>query len=404
MTLLERRRNAPLIEPAAETVVPITVLPVRHQPARAADLVGSEFLESLGVAVYVTDADGRIQLFNSAAAELWGRRPEPNELWCGSWRLYWPDGRPMAHDECPMAICLKEQREVRGYEAMAERPDGTIVWFEPYPSPLRDVDGRVIGAVNVLVDITARRRAEEQVRATADELRASNAIKDEFLGLVSHELRTPVTTIFGNARLLGERGARLGEEARQAMVDDIAGESERLLSIIENLLTLTRIEAGVQAELEPQVLSHLVRKSVDSFRGRQPGRQIDVSVDPTYIIVEADRAHLEIVFDNLLTNADKYSPHDEPIEVVVRASDGDAQVLVRDRGIGLPEGDPGQVFGAFYRSTAARERATGIGIGLTVCRRLAELQGGQMWARPRDGGGSEFGLALPLAPDPGAGA
>lgn len=287
---------------------------------------------------------------------------------------------------------------------MAERPDGTMVWFEPYPSPLRDANGTMIGAVNVMVDITARHLAQEQVRASADELRASNAIKDEFLGLVSHELRTPVTTIFGNARLLGDRGARIEEVARLSMVQDIADESERLLSIIENLLTLTRIEAGVKADLEPQVLSHLVRKAVASIRNRQAGRTIELTVDPTYIIVEADRAQLDIVLENLLSNADKYSPRELPVEVIVRASGGEAHVLVRDRGIGLPEGDAAQVFGAFYRSPAARVKATGIGIGLTVCRRLAELQGGRMWARRRAGGGAEFGLALPLATDPGGAA
>ena len=369
-----------------------------------AGIVSPEFLDALAVAVYVTDADGRIVMFNEAAAELWGRRAEPGDMWCGSWRLYWPDGRPMRHEECPMAICLRERRPVRGYEAMAERPDGTMVWFEPYPSPLLDADGRMVGAVNVMVDVTARRRAEEHVRTVADELRASNAIKDEFLGLVSHELRTPVTTIFGNARLLGDRGARLDEDARTSMVQDIAGESERLLAIVENLLTLTRIEAGTQADLEPQVLSHLVRRAAETFRARQSQRRIDLSIDPAYIIVEADRAHLEIIFENLLNNADKYSSRDEPIEIVVRGDGGEAQVLVRDRGIGLPEDDPGQVFGAFYRSPAARAKATGIGIGLTVCRRLAELQGGRMWAEPRLGGGAEFGLALPLAPDPGAAA
>src|SRR5258706_4809553 len=80
------------------------------------------FLESLAVAVYTTDADGRITFFNDAAVELWGRRPELGEEWCGSLRLFHRDGRPMSHDECPMAICLKENRTVRGWQAIAERP------------------------------------------------------------------------------------------------------------------------------------------------------------------------------------------------------------------------------------------------------------------------------------------
>jgi PAS domain-containing protein len=83
-----------------------------------------QFLESLGVAVYTTDAEGRITFYNEAAAAFWGRRPELGEMWCGSLRLYWPDGSDLPHDECPMAIALRERRSVRGYEAVVERPDG----------------------------------------------------------------------------------------------------------------------------------------------------------------------------------------------------------------------------------------------------------------------------------------
>src|SRR6478752_5492935 len=101
-------------------------------------MIGSkEVLEALPVAVYLTDTEGRLTFYNEAAAEFWGFRPELySSLWCGSWRLYWPDGRPMAHDECPMAVALREGRELRGVEALAERPDGSRVPFIPYPTLL----------------------------------------------------------------------------------------------------------------------------------------------------------------------------------------------------------------------------------------------------------------------------
>jgi PAS domain S-box-containing protein len=359
-----------------------------------------EFLEALGVAVYTTDAKGRITFFNQAAAAFWGRRPEIGEEWCGSWRIYHPDGRPMPHAECPMAIALKENREVRGSQAIAERPDGTRVAFVPYPTPLRNDRGELIGAVNVLVDITERKRAEDALRRAAEALRASNAVKDEFLGLVSHELRTPVTTIFGNARLLRDRGDRLAEDARQSMIADIAHDSERLLGIIENMLLLTRLEAGPQPELEPNVLPHVVRKSVESFLRRYPGRKVTMTADPRHVIVEADRTYVELLVENLLANADKYSAPGTEIEVEVRARDGEAQVVVLDRGIGLSDVELAQIFAPFYRSEEAKRQANGIGIGLAVCKRVAEAQAGRIWARSRQGGGSEFGFALPLV-DPG---
>jgi two-component system CheB/CheR fusion protein len=120
-----------------------------------------DLVNALPAAVYTTDAAGRITFYNEAAAALWGRRPTIGaDWWCGSWRLYWPDGRPMAHDECPMAIALKTGRPVRGEEAVAERPDGTRFPFVPYPTPLYDPTGKLIGAVNMLADITEQKRAE----------------------------------------------------------------------------------------------------------------------------------------------------------------------------------------------------------------------------------------------------
>jgi PAS domain S-box-containing protein len=360
-------------------------LPLGRRPYR-------ELLQALGVAVYTTDAEGRITFYNEAAAEFWGRRPELGEEWCGSWRLYWSDGTPMAHAECPMAIALREERAVRGYEAVAERPDGTRVSFVPYPTPLHDPAGNMVGAVNVLVDITERRRAE-------DALLASNAVKDEFLGLVSHELRTPVTTIFGNARLLRDRGTRIPEHDRESMVADIAEDSERLLGIIENLLLLTRLGATPNIDLEPQVLAHVVRKAIDSFRRRHPGRNVTLHSEPRHIIVEADRTYLELVMENLLSNADKYSPAHSDVDVVIRVDEADALVSVLDRGIGIGAADAEKLFTPFYRTDAAKSHANGIGIGLAVCKRVVDSQGGRIWARPRQGGGSELAFALPLATD-----
>jgi PAS domain S-box-containing protein len=130
-----------------------------------------ELLGALPAAVYTTDAAGRITYFNEAAAELWGHRPQlGTSEWCGSWKLYWADGTPLPHDQCPMAIALKENRPVRGAEAIAERPDGTRVPFIPYPTPLLDEHGKLVGAVNMLVDITERKQAEERQELLLREL------------------------------------------------------------------------------------------------------------------------------------------------------------------------------------------------------------------------------------------
>jgi PAS domain S-box-containing protein len=128
-------------------------------------------LEALPAAVYTTDAAGRITFYNQAAVDLWGHSPELGKSeWCGSWKLYWPDGKPLPHGECPMAMALKENRPIRDAEAVAERPDGTRVPFIPYPTPLYDASGTLVGAVNMLVDITHRKREEERQALLVREL------------------------------------------------------------------------------------------------------------------------------------------------------------------------------------------------------------------------------------------
>ena len=193
-----------------------------------------ELLEALPAAVYTTDAAGRITFYNQAAVELWGCRPELGESeWCGSWRLYWPDGTPMRHDECPMAVALKENRAVRGGEAIAEQPDGTRVPFMACPTPLRDGAGVLVGAVNMLVDITHRKQSEERVMMLAGEVvhRANNllAVVQATVRLTQAETVEELKeAIHGRIQALGHAHALLaqsrwsGAELEQLVEDELA--------------------------------------------------------------------------------------------------------------------------------------------------------------------------------------
>ena len=120
-------------------------------------------LQALPVAIYTTNATGKITFYNQAAADFAGRHPElGHDEWCVTWRLYQPDGTPLPHNECPMAVALKERRPIRGEEAVAERPDGTRIPFRAYPTPMFNAAGKLMGAINLLMDISDQKRVQSE--------------------------------------------------------------------------------------------------------------------------------------------------------------------------------------------------------------------------------------------------
>lgn len=149
----------------------ITVRKSLEAANREAERRLADLLDALPSAVYTTDANGKVTYFNQACVKLAGRVPAiGTDEWCITWRLFWPDGTPMPHAACPMATALSENRAIQGVEAMAERPDGTRVPFLAYPAPLHNEAGELIGAVNMLVDITERKVAEDHRQLLLNEL------------------------------------------------------------------------------------------------------------------------------------------------------------------------------------------------------------------------------------------
>lgn len=171
-----------------------------------------QVLEALPAAVYTTDASGRITYYNRAASDLAGRTPTIGvDEWCVTWRLYTKDGDFLPHDQCPMAIALKEQRPVRGMEAWAERPDGTRVPFIPFPTPLYDEAGRMTGAINMLVDIRERKKAEETQSLLIDEL--NHRVKNT-LAIVQALAQQSLRHSGGTKEFVENFSGRLGALAR----------------------------------------------------------------------------------------------------------------------------------------------------------------------------------------------
>jgi signal transduction histidine kinase len=245
------------------------------------------------------------------------------------------------------------------------------------------------------------RRRQYQLRAHLQEreamlnaLETANAAKDEFLGLISHELRTPATTISGGAKILRRRGKKLAESDRDELMLGIDEEADRLCIMIENLLLVSRADS---VDLrEPTLVQRGIEHSVDAFR-HVAARQIRVSAPPDLPPAICNAELFEHVMNNLLTNADKYTANDEPIDISAWARPGAIELVVADRGRGVAPDELDRIFERFYRNSDAARTARGLGLGLTVCRRLLDSQGGRIWATPREGGGLEVHVLLPLA-------
>lgn len=242
----------------------------------------------------------------------------------------------------------------------------------------------------------ARLYAESQ--AAQEELREASRAKDDFLGIVSHELRTPITTIYGGARLLGARRDQLSSENADELISDIEQESERLYRLVQNLLVLARSER-TEVEKEPVSLRQQTQKLIAMFARRRAHRIVDVRIEPGAEVAWAEDSYLDQIMLNLLTNADKYSPPELPIEIEISVEGGEHIFRVLDRGPGVKDTEIDLIFESFFRSNVTADQARGTGVGLAVCRRLVVAQGGRVWANLREGGGLEVGFALPALVD-----
>jgi two-component system sensor histidine kinase KdpD len=241
------------------------------------------------------------------------------------------------------------------------------------------------------VDTVEREGQLARQREAEAALRGALSLRNEFLGLVSHELRTPMTVVRGLASILDRK--ELPKEELAAVYGDLRDESERLYWLIENMLRLARLEAGQRPETDDLML----RRTLKAIVGRleRNVRSLDVRVDlpPSDTIVSAIETYLEQILQNLLQNAAKYSERGTPVDISTVVGRETVQIRVADRGMGVS--DTESVFQPFQREEDADKRASGLGLGLAVCKALVEAQGGRIWVEQRAGGGSEFCFTLP---------
>jgi PAS domain S-box-containing protein len=333
------------------------------------------------VGIIVTDEYGNCLFVNQHWLEFTGLGTEDAAMGLGWVETLHPDDRDRVFAEWSSSAA---RGGFHSSEYRHLQPNGKTVWVKGSSTQLPGSDGQLAGYIGTITDITALKQAEQ--------------LKDQFLSLVSHELRTPLATIYGSSRLLKERFDRIEESDRAQLLTDVVSEAERLQRIIENLLLLTRLDAtGV--ELEPVSVQVTSWRLLEKVKARNPHRDLRINIEDGMPAAMANATYFELVLENLVGNALKYSPSDAPIDIEIKAVEGDIAVAVRDRGIGFEEDAVDKLFEPFYRAQEARNLASGVGIGLSVCRRVIEVQGGTIWARSREGGGSEFGFRLKGAPE-----
>jgi PAS domain S-box-containing protein len=273
-----------------------------------------DLLAAIPAAIYTTDADGRITYFNDAAVELAGRTPTlGSDEWCVTWKLYNPDGSPLPHDQCPMAVALKEGRPIRNAEAVAERPDGRRIPFIPFPTPLRDVSGKVVGAINMLVDISERRQAESQQRLLLNEL--NHRTKNNMQMLQS--------LVFNAAKR-----ARSVEARR--VLDEASGRIASMAAAQRVLYGTTDASHFSATEFLGAVCQTLQQTLPPA---------IDVVTETASGILSNDAAMpLALILNELLTNAVKHGTKHRPkgiIRVGLTETDGKFELYVQDDGDGF---------------------------------------------------------------------
>jgi two-component system sensor histidine kinase KdpD len=246
--------------------------------------------------------------------------------------------------------------------------------------------------------IERARLAEEteqaQVRAETERLRNS------LLSSVSHDLRTPLASITGAASTLIDNEARLDAATRRDLLEALHEEADRLNRLVQNLLEMTRLEAGA---LVPHTAWHSVEEVVGAALGRfgksLAARPVTTRIPADLPLVPMDDVLIEQVLINLIDNAIKYTPPGTPIEVSAQESGGAVMVEVADRGPGLPPGEERLIFEKFHRTDPAPS-VRGAGLGLAICEGIIQAHGGRIWAENRPGGGVALRFALPLKDGP----
>lgn len=364
-------------------------------------------LEIMPTAMFMCNSEGLITYYNQRATELWGRCPkilDPEDRYCGSFRIYRPDGTLLPHAECPMAVAVLSGRGTRHEEIQFERPDGTTIAASVNVDPLYDANGCRIGAINVFEDITLRKQAVEalqtvnvnleqhvaertrQLEQKNVELERSNHELDQFAYVASHDLKAPLRAITQLAHWIGEDAIDVLPQSSKSHLAKLLKRIERLEQLLDDLLTYSR--AGRQRHSpEPVDAAALVRDVVNILA---PPEEFVVQIDDSMPTFSTERVPLETALRNLIGNAVKHhSRSDGRVQVTIEDRGDVLEFAVSDDGPGIEEQFHDRIFQVF-QTLQPRDQVEGSGMGLAIVKKLVETRGGAIWVESDPDRGTTF--------------
>lgn len=369
------------------------------EPIGDAQIRIGELVENAPDAILELDKDGRILLANRMAEQMFG---------------YTRADMLGQTVEVLVPGAFREARKAAmrpagsGLKLEARRRNGSHFPVEISLGSLES--GARLRVTAIVRDITERRQIEDRLRAAEEkyirelelrnrEAERANLLKTEFLANMSHELRSPLHTVIGFAELLAEEKDGPLNEQQKRCLGYIRKDSLHLLDLIDDLLDLSRIEAGyLELRYEEIHIDAVIEEALSSIRPRAAAKSVGIGTDvliPAPVL--ADRVCFKQILHNLLTNAIKFTPEGGKVQVRAARRGQFAEISVSDNGIGIPEDEQQAVFDKFYQVRAAtRSGLEGTGLGLAITKRLVEQHGGSISLKSRPGSGSCFSFTIPL--------
>lgn len=380
----------------AGSAVDMTELLATQSQLRAQLDFNASMIESNPLPVSVRDIRNRYVRVNKAWEDFTGRSRD---------RII---GTLASLTQTPLVARMHESRDRellaqgRGevhYEAQMQRADGQLRDVFVSKSLILGADGQPFGIVGTFMDISEIREAERATRQARDAAEQASSAKSEFIANISHELRTPLQSILGFSEIGSRRAEALPRMA--AMFDDIHRAGQRMLALVNDLLDLSKLDRkGISLEMLRQDVRPVVRDVVAEVNPLAQAKSIPLRLrsSPAPLVANIDAARLAQVVRNLLANAIRFSPANEPIDIgldIQPREAGDIELRVADRGPGVPPDELELIFDPFVQSSKTKDGSGGTGLGLAISRRIVSAHGGTIRAENREDGGATFVVTLP---------